>query len=389
MKIKIIFLILVTLSVILFSYYISANKNIDYKKASIKCLKIKSNINSTNDNERIECIKDIIRFSLPKNEIGLAAKELTILAANDNIFYGDCHLAMHLLGTEILSYYKNIETAIENVNFIDCGNGLSHGVLDQWSFNKFTDEELKSAIKSCDNIEKISPGGCAEGIGHALIQSNEKFEFDKRLKNALSKCNLFMYPNNSWHCAYGVMMQPFFKQNPDLIKEEGMEIPDPFFLIEICNKYAVDNKDVYHGCISGAGWLMGLKETLVSLKINESEFIISSEKVEEYITSDKFYVILKENLKACENSKNSEYSKNCILQMFSRLPLPWYIGKTKFEERCNIIENKFIRFCLAGGYEFIPPNEFKSIVLNNDKKYNVKELVINRWNRERSDKIPF
>jgi hypothetical protein len=56
----------------------------------------------------ITCIKNIIRSSLDENEIKEAARELTLLAADDNIFYGYCHLAMHLLGTELLNYYKLI-----------------------------------------------------------------------------------------------------------------------------------------------------------------------------------------------------------------------------------------------------------------------------------------
>jgi hypothetical protein len=378
------FIIIIVTNIVFILNYDKAVES--YDVASVKCKSLikEEKIDYKNKDELVlTCIKNIVRSSLDKNEIKEAARELTLLAANDNIFYGYCHLAMHLLGTELLNYYKTIDNAIKNVNFIDCGNGLSHGVLDQWATKKISNQEFKSAILSCEEIEVISPGGCAEGIGHASFQSRADLVFDERIENALEKCNYFILPNGGWHCAYGAMMQPFFKQNPDLISEKQLKIPESEKLIMLCEKNAKKIEYVYNGCISGAGWLMGLKETIRTLEISDKE------RIERYIESEDFYDILKNNIIACKIIKNISASDNCSLQMFSRLPLSWYIGEINFLKRCErLVDLYMIRNCIAGGYEFIPPVEFKKIISENDKKYNIKILISDRWSRERSDKIP-
>lgn len=386
MKSKYYLLLFIIIIIINLLFILNNNEDKNYKLKASKCQSLidKNKVDYKSKDELITtCIKNIIRSSLDENEIKEAARELTLLAADDNIFYGYCHLAMHLLGTELLNYYKSINNAIKNVNFIDCGNGLSHGVLDQWATNKISDAEFKSAIKSCEEIEVVSPGGCAEGIGHASYQSRADLLFKERIENALEKCNFFKLPSGGWHCAYGAMMQPFFKQNPDLISEEELKIPDSITLTMLCDNNAKRFEYVYNGCVSGAGWLMGLKETILTLEIADKN------KIESYIISNDFYKKIKNNIIACKKIKNKSASDNCSLQMFSRLPLSWYIGETNFLVRCEKLADLYmIRNCIAGGYEFIPPLEYKKIINENDKKYNIKILIIDRWSRERSDKIP-
>lgn len=375
--------------ILTFVFINNLHKDIDYRKAALTCkntlLKEKKLNYNKKDEITILCIKKIIRDSLKNNEIKEAAKELTILASEDNIFYGYCHLSMHLLGTELLKHFNTIENAITNVNFIDCGNGLAHGILDQWATNKITLEEFISAIRSCEEIEKISPGGCAEGIGHASYQSRIDLEFNDRIKNALSICNNFIMSTGGWHCAYGAMMQPFFKQNPELIEEKQIYIPDSKDLIMLCERYGLKVDYVYSGCISGAGWLMGLKETLITLKL------VDNIKIEKYITSDRFIENIYYNILVCDSLKDNMLNHNCKLQMFSRLPLQWYTGNKEFVKNCENLKLsiKITSVCLAGGYEFIPPVEYKKILIDNNIKYNVWPLVEERWIRERGDKISF
>lgn len=378
-----------TLLSIIFSVYIlkleSVDKNFDWYAASKICTKNMESVVSDSNSETIKCIQNIIIKSLDNN-IKESSNALTLLASEDYIFYGHCHLAMHLLGTKLLEHFGSIENAISNVNYIDCGNGLSHGVLDQWaSDDSIINKNFKSLILSCEKAEKKSHGGCAEGIGHAAYQSNNDLLFNERVKNALSICFNFIDKSGGWHCAYGVMMQPYFKQNPELIDEVALEIPEGNELIKLCNLYVKEKDSVYLGCISVSGWLMGLKEKIYTYKMRDSEL------VSRYIRSEDFLKGLEKNINYCKEVENSEASNGCLSQLFSRLPLNWYHEEDRFIERCELLSKEIgiIELCISGGYEFISPSKFIGYLTQYKSKYNVWELVKERWERERGDKNQF
>ena len=389
MKKIITFVSFLTLVVIISSVYIfkieKSDKNFDWYAASKICSKNMEITITDSDSQTIKCIQDIIIKSL-NNNIKESSTALTLLASENYIFYGHCHLAMHLLGSRLLEHFGSIENAITHVNYIDCGNGLSHGVLDQWATNKkLNEKDFKSAIKSCEAAEKVSHGGCAEGIGHAAYQSNDKLAFEGRVRNALSICYNFVDTSAGWHCAYGVMMQPFFKQNPDLIDEYALEIPEGDQIIKLCDSYSKEKDYVYLGCISVSGWLMGLKENMIANKIQDLTL------ASEYIASNKFISKLEKNIVYCREVTNKEASTGCLSQLFSRLPLNWYQNDEKFIERCEqlSVEKNIIELCISGGYEFIAPDKFISYLIKYKSRYNVWNLVEERWGRERGDKSQF
>jgi hypothetical protein len=389
MKKIITFVSFLTLIVIISSAYIfnieKSDKNFDWYAASKVCSKNMETIITNSDSQTIKCIQDIIIKSLNDN-IKESSTALTLVASEDYIFYGHCHLAMHLLGSRLLAHFGSIENAISHLNYIDCGNGLSHGVLDQWATKKSLNEkDFKGAILSCEAAEKVSNGGCAEGIGHAAYQSSDTLVFEDRVKKALSICYNFIDTSAGWHCAYGVMMQPFFKQNPDLIDESALEIPDGKQIIKLCDLYSKEKDYVYLGCISVSGWLMGLKENIKANKIQDPSL------ASEFIASSKFIANLEKNIGYCSEVTNKEAGTGCLSQLFSRLPLNWYQNDEKFIDRCEQLsdEKNIIELCISGGYEFIAPDKFISYLIKYKSMYNVWSLVEERWERERGDKTQF
>ena len=130
---------------------------------------------------------------------------------------------------------------------------------------------------------------------------------------------------------------------------------------------------------------MGLKENIIANKIQDPTL------VSEYIASSKFISKLEKNIGFCNEVINKEASTGCLSQLFSRLPLNWYQNDEKFIDRCEELsdEKNIIELCISGGYEFISPAKFIGYLIKYKSRYNVWNLVEERWERERGDKTQF
>jgi hypothetical protein len=312
------------------------------------------------DTERVEdCVQAVALQAAERGELRLAAASFTTAAAEDNIFYGICHRALHELGSRLVEVYGTVEQALPHVNTIDCGNALAHGVFDEWATNDIDPKEFELVVAQCERVELENPGGCAEGIGHAAYQHQSPSE--DRLEDAFRLCELFRIEYIAQHCAYGAYMQPYFKQNDLLISEMPLPIPTGAELVTICEGLDL-RPDVVRGCFSGAGWLMGLSTVQSLLR-----FPGTPEQVEQLGTSRQFALRVERLLGYCENSAASSGDRQeCSTQLLSRLPVAWYQDLTKLTTNCQSLGTLFgdrIRVsCLAGAYEFVPPSRLTELL---------------------------
>lgn len=310
-----------------------------------------------------------------------ATGAITRAAASDNLFYGICHTALHAMGPTLIEYYGSIVLALPHVNTIDCGNGLAHGAFDAWAAQKPVRYEFEIVAEACEQVEKVSPGGCAEGLGHAAFQHIP--DGPERITRAFRLCELFKDPANAEHCAYGTIMQPYFKQNDALISEEALPIPDGSDLVALCLSQPV-RQDVVHGCMSGAGWLMGVH------LVKQLELIPAYTGGRELqVRSQAFLNEVESGIRDCLGASTPEHTRTeCSRQMLARLPWEWYQDSGLLIERCGRLGERFgppTRFdCLAGAYEFVSPDRLEDLVIRFPE---VAVIVAGRNMRERGTSL--
>lgn len=342
---------------------------------------------SSSSRERtIECLDMVLASAITDEVVPDVAAAITALAAVDKLFYGFCHEAMHRVGKALLDHYNNPEDALRTAATIDCGNGLAHGVLDYWAAEPETElNRFPAVIAVCEETEGTNPGGCSEGIGHAAYQhQDESVKLSKRLDIAFKVCEQFSRPAQQTQCGYGVLMQPYLKQNKLTITEAAIPIPEQGELIEICMQVERDRL-VVDGCYEAAGWLMGVG--LIS-RFESGDFgdLGNSDAA---VKIDALSPHVLEQAQFCTTEAVLPHRKErCLLQFFSRLPLFWYDDTLDLERRCSQYRteesNSLEPFCIAGAYEFTPPTTMVSLLRRHPV---AAELISDRWVRERGDEL--
>jgi len=336
--------------------------------------------------QTFNCLEKVVVSAAKDDALMTVASAITDVASEDVLFYGFCHAATHRIGKDLLELYGSAEEALRAASTIDCGNGLAHGILDYWAAESSTElSSFPDVVAACEEAEIVRPGGCAEGVGHAAYQHQEEsVEFNSRLDTAFKICEQFSIGSQGIHCGYGVLMQPYLKQNDFTINEAELIIPKNGELIEICKK--LDHRDdVVDGCFQGAGWLMGVglmrrseAGDFGSLSSNDSEQ--QNEAIFSQVIEDSGYCA----------SMTPDYTRGalCLTQYFARLPLTWYTNTGLLEKRCARLPKKnsvdISKFCFAGSYEFTPPKEMLALMRRHPE---IVELVRVRWVRERGDEL--
>ena len=336
--------------------------------------------------QTFSCLEQVVVSAAEDDALIAVASAITDIAAQDVLFYGYCHAATHRIGKELLELYGSGEKALRAASTIDCGNGLAHGILDYWAAESSTQlSSFPSIVSACEDAELVRPGGCAEGIGHAAYQHQEEStEFNIRLDTAFTICEQFSLGSQSSHCGYGVLMQPYLKQNDFTIDENELAVPKEGKLITICSTLS-HRDDVVEGCYQAAGWLMGVGlirsseagdfGNLSGRDSEERNEVIFSQVIE-----DSGYCV----------SLTPDYIRGglCLTQYFARLPLHWYEDTTLLEKRCSRLIEKdsleIAKYCYAGAYEFTPPNEMLSLMRKHPE---IVELFRERWVRERGETL--
>lgn len=324
-----------------------------------------------------ECIQTVALAAADRGELRLAANALTSAAAEDNVFYGICHLALHGLGTRLLEKYGSVATALPHVNTIDCGNGLAHGVFDEWATGNLELDDFREVVDVCQQVESATPGGCAEGIGHAAYQHLPPGP--DRLSAAFPFCEMFSEGYVAQHCAYGVVMQPYFKQNDELIDEAALPIPLDGELVRMCEQLQ-RRSDVVRGCLSGAGWLMGLSTLL---RLDRSG--LDEQRRFELVSSEQFADGVSRLVSHCAQARATDLDRGeCTSQLLARLPVEWYQDLEILGQRCEALGRSFVDAtrvsCLAGAYEFVSPTNLELIT---DRYPEVRDAIRQRHLRER------
>jgi hypothetical protein len=311
------------------------------------------------------CISAVLYQSATDGEILAAADAVTEFASENYEFYGTCHRVVHALGEKLYNYYGDIERAVGAVNSRDCGTGLAHGVVDYWTTLKPDDTEFANAVASCDKVFAERFGGCAEALGHSAYQRLDSDHPDRHVV-AFNTCSLFGTSDTQWTCAYGVMMQPYFKQNP-IITEKAIPVPEWSRLIGVCSEVSAPEA-VVRGCYAGGGWMMGL-----SLIFD----VVPDNRVD--VPEEVFPLLLdkaREGIRVCSTVTESAAAEGCIEQVLARMPNAWYADLDQLESRCAVIREEFGGrvgdFCLSGAWEFTPPAKMTELI---EKNPSLKEIL--------------
>jgi hypothetical protein len=302
------------------------------------------------------CVSDVIWEAAQQDKMMEASEAVTLFAKEDYGFYGLCHGVVHLLGESLYKYYGSIEESIQAVNSRDCGTGLAHGVIDYWTLSSPSLDEFVSAAAACEMAMASMFGGCAEGIGHAAYQHQEPGT-PRRLEMAFERCSIFKVEENQEFCAYGVMMQPYIKQNT-LITEKAIPVPAWDEHLSVCNRLDVP-VGVQRGCFSGGGWVMGMD---VGMRVAPFDLI--------NLNDDQIAVIATESDRGvgiCNSDVVVEQHRmRCTQEFLARLPTGWYRSIPQLETRCEIIAGRHGtlagELCLSGAKEFTPPSVMAGLI---------------------------
>jgi hypothetical protein len=322
------------------------------------------------------CITDVLWEAAQQDKMLDASTAVTKYAEENYRFYGLCHRVVHAIGERLFNFYGSIEASITAVNSRDCGTGLAHGVIDFWTLSTPSLEEFRSAIAACELAMGERFGGCAEGLGHATYQ-HQKPGTPGRLEKAFELCGMFNLEENQEFCAYGVMMQPFLKQNP-IITEKEIPVPEWSKHLGVCTNLNVP-EGVQRGCYSGGGWIMGVDVTNRFTPKgggNPDESLLLAIAAE----ADR-------GVRACNSEVvREQFRSRCTQEFLARMPISWYADLGRLEERCAALRQRqgdeAGDLCLSGAHEFTPPAEMATLI---EKYPRLREILRFKLDNQSAD----
>ena len=187
-----------------------------------------------------DCWDQLIYESVLSGKWREFAATVAPFVAEDRASHDVCHNGSHQAGQRLFKLWKDGPARFDDTIGTFCSSGLAHGYLIAFGESQASADDWKKMATICENAPVDRRGPCADGYGHATMESDRE-----HWRDTMSRCENFVTEEKQVECAGGVIMDLYV----------GHPFPTPEALTEVCVGW--DKPTFASGCSLGLGVIAG------------------------------------------------------------------------------------------------------------------------------------